>query len=326
MHQRRADGDWLEAAARLGLRARPLSRPNPAVGAIIVNGGAVVGRGWTQPGGRPHAEAMALGQAGERARGATAFVTLEPCAHASPRGPACADALIAAGVARVVAGILDPDPRTAGQGLERLRAAGIDAACAEHAASRRGLAGYLTRIERGRPHVTLKLALTRDGAPTLGDGGAGRWITGEAARAHVHSRRAMADAILVGSGTWRADAPRLDVRLPGLEGRSPERWVLTSRAVEGARTIAAPSDIAEMEGVQYLYVEGGATTAAAFLAADLADRLELYRAPIDIGAAQPAVPGFSPSELADAQWHPVERRQLGSDEFTAYERAGARCP
>lgn len=318
MHPPRADSDWLDAAARLALRARPLSRPNPGVGAIIVKDGVVVGRGWTRRGGRPHAEAMALGQAGERARGATAYVTLEPCAHRSERGAACADALIEAGVARVAAGIRDPDPRTAGQGLERLRGAGVDAVCAAHAASRRSLAGYLTRIEAGRPHVTLKLALTLDGALTPPEG-SGRWITGETARAHVHSRRALADAILVGGGTWRADAPRLDVRLPGLEDRSPERWVLTSRAIESARTIAAPGEIAGMTGVQYLYVEGGAETARAFLAEDLVDHLEIYRAPIAAGEGAPIVD----LNETDGRWRLVEHRQLGSDAFLAYERA--RC-
>ncbi len=311
MPLQRADPDWLDAAARLALRARPLSRPNPAVGAIIVKDGVVVGRGWTQPGGRPHAEAMALEQAGERARGATAFVTLEPCAHRSERGPACADGLVAAGVARVVVGVLDPDPRTSGEGLERLLAAGIETLAVDHAVSRASLAGYLTRLERGRPHVTLKLALTLDGALALPDR---RWITGETARAHVHSRRALADAILVGGGTWRADTPRLDVRLPGLEDRSPERWVLSSDAIEGARTIAAPADIASMDAVQCLYVEGGAQTAAAFLAENLVDRIEIYRAPIRASSGQPTF------AAPDAQWKVIERRQLGSDEFTAYER------
>ena len=314
-----ADSDWLDAAARLALRARPLSRPNPGVAAILVRDGVVVGRGWTRAGGRPHAEAMALDQAGERARSATAFVTLEPCAHRSERGPACSDQLIAAGVERVVAGVLDPDPRTAGQGLARLRDAGIDAVCRDHPGSRRSLAGYLTRAERGRPHVTLKLALTRDGAITP-PAGRGRWITGEIARAHVHSRRALADAILVGGGTWRADAPRLDVRLAGLEDRSPERWVLSSAACEGARTICAPAEIAGMAGVQYLYVEGGAATARAFLEADLVDRIELYRAPIDSGGEPALLAGFGGE---DETWKRVERRQLGSDEFTAYEHS--RC-
>ena len=321
---RPSDSDWLDAAARLALRARPLSRPNPGVGAILVQDGKVLGRGWTQPGGRPHAEAMALEHAGEAARGATAYVTLEPCAHRSERGPACTDALIAAGVARVVAGVRDPDARTAAQGLERLRQAGIEVVAAGHAACRRSLAGYLARSEFGRPHVTLKLATSLDGALALADGSS-RWITGEAARAHVHSRRAMADAILVGGATWRADTPRLDVRLSGLERRSPERWVLTSGSVEGAKTIAAPGEISHMSGIQYLYVEGGAQTAAAFLAADLVDRIELYTAPIVIGGGKSAIADVGLADLAQAhdRWHLAERRQLGIDLFTAYERT--RC-
>lgn len=284
----------------------------------------VTGRGWTQAGGRPHAEAVALDQAGERAAGATAYVTLEPCAHESERGPACADRLIAAGVARVAVGILDPDSRTAGQGLARLRAAGIVAECTDHAASRRSLAGYLARARSGRPHVTLKLALSLDGQLALADGSS-RWITGPEARAHVHSRRALADAILVGGGTWHADAPRLDVRLPGLDTRSPERCVLTSRPVEGARSIASPEAIGDMADVQYLYVEGGAQAAAAFLAADLVDRLELYRAPIVIGSGRAGVGDIGLTDLAQAhgRWRAAERRQLGSDTFEAYERT--RC-
>ena len=286
--------------------------------------GVAVGRGWTQPGGRPHAEAMALGQAGEAARGATAYVTLEPCAHRSARGPACADLLAAAGVARVVVGVMDPDPRTAGRGIDRLRAAGIDATVCDHPTARRSLAGYLTRANQGRPHVTLKLAISLDGCLSLANGDS-RWITGEAARAHVHSRRALADAILVGGGTWRADAPRLDVRLAGLENRSPERWVLTSRALEGARTIAAPEAIADMKDVQYLYIEGGAQTAAAFLGADLVDRLELYQAPIVTGGGKSAIGDIGLTDLAAAhgRWLLAERRQLGSDTFAAYGRS--RC-
>ena len=324
MHRPPADTDWLDAAARLALRARPLSRPNPGVGAVLVKGEIVIGRGWTQPGGRPHAEAMALEQAGAAARGATAYVTLEPCAHESSLGPACADLLVEAGVSRVVAGVLDPDPRTAGQGLERLRAAGIDASCADHTASYRSLAGYLTRAKQGRPHVTLKLATSLDGCLALADGRS-RWITGEAARAHVHSRRALADAILVGGATWRADTPRLDVRLPGLEDHSPERWVLTGKFLEGTSTIAAPEAIADMADVRYLYVEGGAQTAAAFLAADLVDRLELYQAPIIIGSGRPAFADIGLTDLAAAQgrWLLAERRQLGSETFEAYERT--RC-
>lgn len=320
MNRPPADADWLAAAARLSLRGRPSSTPNPAVGAIIVKDDVVVGRGWTQPGGRPHAEAMALAEAGQAARGATCFVTLEPCAHASDRGPACADVLVAAGVARVVAGVADPDERTAGKGIARLKNAGIDADCAEHSGSRESLAGYLTRARKGRPHVTLKLATSLDGKIAMADG-TSRWITGAAARAHVHSRRALADAILVGGGTWRADTPRLDVRLPGLENRSLARWVLSSQAVDGASVIASPRDITNIPGL-YLYVEGGAATAAALLAEDIVDRIELFTAPIVIGSGQESVGDIGLADLDEAhgRWQAVERRQLGSDAFTAYER------
>ncbi len=316
-----SDARWLDAAARLAARARPQSRPNPAVGCIIVKHGVVVGRGWTQAGGRPHAEAVALAQAGDNARGATVYVTLEPCAHRSERGPACCDALAEAGIARVVAALEDPDPRTAGQGLARLRECGIEIALLPSPAAEDSLTGYLTRARRNRPHVTLKLALSLDGCIALASGES-RWITGAPARAHVHSRRAMSDAILVGGGTWRGDSPRLDVRLAGLEGRSPECWVLTSRPIEGAQAIAAPTAITQMDGVQYLYVEGGAQTAAAFLAEDLVDRLELYRAPILIGGGAPAIGDIGLPNLATAhdRWRLAERRQLGSDTFEAYQR------
>jgi len=320
--QQQIDARWLSAAARLAARARPLSRPNPAVGCLIVRGGQVVGRGWTQPGGRPHAEAMALSQAGEAARGASVYVTLEPCAHASPRGPSCAETLIDAGPAEVVAAVQDPDPRTAGAGLRMLEAAGIDARLCPSPDAERSLAGYLTRARLGRPHLTLKFALSLDGCIAMADG-ASRWITGPEARAHVHARRAQYDAILVGGGTWRTDTPRLDVRLPGLEHRSPERWVLTGgEDAPGVRTIAAPEKVAGMAGVQYLYVEGGARTASAFLAADLVDRIEIYRAPILIGGGLPALHDIGLAALGDAhgRWAIAERRQLGSDSYEAYER------
>lgn len=313
---------WLAAAARLAARARPLSRPNPAVGCVIVNDGRVVGRGWTGVGGRPHAEAVALLEAGDAARGATAYVTLEPCAHQSHRGPACAWLLAKSGIARVIAGVEDPDPRTAGNGLGLLRAEGVDAAIVPSAEARASLAGYLARAKFGRPHVTLKLALSLDGCIATASGES-RWITGPASRAHVHSRRAMADAILVGGVTWRADAPRLDVRLPGIEDRSPRRIVLTrSPSPEGVEAISAPEDIAALDGVQYLYVEGGAGAAASFLAADLVDRIELYRAPLFIGNGHRALGDIGLANLADAhaRWALVERSQLGSDTYEAYSR------
>ena len=318
------DTRWLAAAAGLAERARPLSRPNPAVGALIVNDGIVVGRGWTRPGGRPHAEAMAFAQAGAAARGATLYVTLEPCAHRSERGPACADLAVDAGVARVVVGMEDPDPRTAGEGLERLRASGIDAVCAADAASAASLAGYLSARTRGRPQVTLKLAMTADGFVARKDG-TSKWITGDAARAHAHRERARADAILVGGGTLRADRPSLDVRLAGLEGRSPQRAVLTQGdAPEGWLALRHPSQIAG-RGWQYLMLEGGAAAAEAFLAAGLVDRLLLYRAPVTFGDG---IAAFRDPDAAGvpAGWRLADRRTLGSDTLEVYMRGEPEGP
>ncbi|NML95849.1 bifunctional diaminohydroxyphosphoribosylaminopyrimidine deaminase/5-amino-6-(5-phosphoribosylamino)uracil reductase RibD [Novosphingobium olei] len=317
-----SDHDWLSAAAALGERGRPFSRPNPAVGAIIVRDGRVVGRGFTQIGGRPHAEAMALAQAGEAARGATLYVTLEPCAHQSERGPSCSSLVIASGLARVVVGCPDPDPRTAGIGMESLRAAGIQVDPTPSHAAQHSLAGYLTRARLGRPHVTLKLATSLDGCIALADGSS-RWITGEASRAHVHVERARAEAILVGGGTLRADSPRLDVRLPGLEARSPERWVLThAPAPEGWRAIADITAPDAFGDLQYLYVEGGAGAAATFLAADMVDRLMIYRAPIVIGGGKPCIAdiGLATLDAAHGRWSHVSRGQLGSDTLDVYER------
>ncbi|WBY17416.1 bifunctional diaminohydroxyphosphoribosylaminopyrimidine deaminase/5-amino-6-(5-phosphoribosylamino)uracil reductase RibD [Erythrobacteraceae bacterium WH01K] len=318
-----AEGDerWLEAAARLSLRGRPASFPNPSVGCIIVDDGHVVGRGWTRSGGRPHAEAAALEQAGDRARGAYAYVTLEPCAHPSPRGPSCAELLVAAAPARVVIGHLDPDPRTAGEGAERLRRAGIAVDVVASSQSARSLAGYLTRAAHGRPHVTLKLAMSLDGCIALASGES-QWITGSEARAHVHAQRALADAILVGGGAWRADRPRLDVRLPGLEERSPRKVLLTrGNPPDGVKVINTPEHISRL-GAQYLYVEAGARTAASFLQADLVDSLHIYRAPIVIGGGTGSVGDIGLSSLSGAhgRWMLDQRRQLGSDTFEAYSR------
>ena len=313
----------MAAAARLALRARPLSRPNPGVAALVVHEGRVAARGWTQPCGRPHAEAIALaGLAPEVLAAATLYVTLEPCAHQSERGPACADLIVAARPARVVIGQRDPDPRTAGQGIARLEAAGIAVSLLGDPASAASLAGFLTRQTLGRPWVTLKLATSLDGCIALADG-TSQWITGETARAHVHARRAQNDAILVGGGTWRTDQPRLDVRLPGLEARSPQRVVLTRGAApEGVTALASPGAIGGLDGMQYLYVEGGAATAAAFLAADLVDELHLYTAAILIGGGKPALGALGLTSLAEAhgRWSLAERRQLGSDSFASYLR------
>lgn len=312
------------AALALGERGRGRTAPNPCVGCVIVNAGRVVGRGWTQPGGRPHAEAMALAQAGAAARGATAFVTLEPCSVRGGRGPACADLLVEAGVGRVVAATQDPFHTIDGRGFERLNAAGIGLTIGARASdAEASMLGFLTRQRLGRPAVTLKLAMSLDGQIALASGES-QWITGPQARAHTHLERARHDAILVGRGTFAADAPRLDVRLPGLEARSPQRLLLTrGPAPDGWIAITSPAEIAALEAVNDLMVEGGAATAAAFLAADLVDRLLLYRAPILIGAATTALGDIGLNALADAhgRWRLSDTRMLGSDRMEAYVRA-----
>ncbi|MDE1918487.1 MAG: bifunctional diaminohydroxyphosphoribosylaminopyrimidine deaminase/5-amino-6-(5-phosphoribosylamino)uracil reductase RibD [Sphingomonadales bacterium] len=319
---REQDQRWLAATARLAMRARPMCAPNPGVGAIIVGrNGRVIARGWTQPGGRPHAEAMALAAAAEAARGATMYVSLEPCAHVSPRGPACADLVAASGLARVVVGGADPDPRTAGEGIARIRAAGIAAELIPCRTAEASLEGYLMQRRHGRPHVTLKLATSLDGCIALASGES-QWITGPQARAHTHAMRARADAILVGGGTYRTDSPRLDVRLPGLESRSPQRWVLTRGAVgDDWHALPRPEAITQMSHVQNLFVEGGAGAAAAFLRAGLVDRLLLYRAPIIIGGGLPSIGDIGLESLADAhgRWQFSSRCALGNDTLDIYE-------
>lgn len=312
----------MAAALSLGERGRGRTAPNPNVGCVIVRDGRVVGRGWTQPRGRPHAEGMALDQAGDAARGATAYVTLEPCAHQSARGPDCSGALAAAGIARVVVALSDPDRRTHGKGVKRLRAAGVEVVVGVGAqAARRSMAGFLTRRALGRPHVTLKLATSLDGCIALADGQS-RWITGPESRAHAHVERARHEAIMVGRGTFDIDRPRLDVRLPGLTERSPRRILLSFRPESGWTSIPSPTDIASLAGVDHLLVEGGAKTASAFLREDLVDRLVLYRAPILLGSGM----GFGDiglTALADAhgRWGLVDARTLGSDRLEVYERA-----
>ncbi len=216
-------------AIALRLAARGLGRvaPNPAVGCLLVKDDRIIARGWTQPGGRPHAEAAALARAGAAARDATCYVTLEPCAHHG-RTPPCADALIAAGIRRVVVAMTDPDPRTAGRGIARLREAGLTVMTGMGESGARAInRGFLLRIREQRPFVALKLATSIDGRIAAHTGHA-RWITGERARAHAHLLRARHDAILIGGRTQRSDDPLLTCRLPGLEAASPIRIVLTS--------------------------------------------------------------------------------------------------
>lgn len=312
----------MAAAIALSQRGRGNCGSNPNVGCIIVANGVIIGRGWTQPGGRPHAEAMALGQAGARARGATVYVTLEPCAHESERGPACAELLVAADVGRVVVATVDPDPRTAGKGIERLEQAGISVVvglCEREA--RRAMAGFFVRMESGRPHVALKLATSLDGRIAMADGSS-QWITGDRARAHGHLERARSDAIMVGAGTVRADRPRLDVRLPGLEDRSPTRYMLGSGpAPDGFHALRDMAKISDIPG-NWLLVEGGALAAASLLKADLVDRLLLYRAPILIGEGMPSLGDIGLDKLADAhgRWTLIDTHMLGSDRLETYER------
>jgi diaminohydroxyphosphoribosylaminopyrimidine deaminase/5-amino-6-(5-phosphoribosylamino)uracil reductase len=317
------DADWMKAAIALGERGRGLTAPNPNVGCVIVRDGAVLGEGWTQPGGRPHAEAMALEAAGGAIGGASVYATLEPCAHVSARGPACATLLAEARPAKVVIAVGDPDPRTNGLGIERLETAGIEVLTgvlreeAEHS-----MAGFFTRIRLGRPYVTLKLAMSIDGRIALASGES-KWITGEEARADAHVERARADKIRVGRGTWETDRPRLDVRLPGLEHATPRKALLTtSGPVDGFTRLSSPQAIRTLTDVNDLLVEGGAETASAFLAADLVDRLLIYRAPILIGEGKPGVGGIGLDALADAhgRWTLAGTRQLGSDTLQVYER------
>ncbi len=222
------DKRYMALALALGRRGQGNCWPNPAVGCVIVRDGRIVGRGWTQPGGRPHAEVEALAQAGALARGATAYVTLEPCSHHG-KTPPCAEALIAAGVARVVAAIEDSDTRVAGQGFALLRAAGVevttgvleDEAALDHA-------GFFMKTEQGRPFVTLKLASSLDGRIATATGQS-KWITGPEARREVHAMRARHDAVMVGAGTARADDPSLTVRDLGID-HQPARVVVSGGA------------------------------------------------------------------------------------------------
>ena len=278
--------------------------PNPAVGCVILRDGVVVGRGWTQPGGRPHAEAMALAQAGAAARGATAYVTLEPCAHHG-RTPPCAEALAAAGVSRVVSALTDPDPRVAGRGHAILRRAGIEVREGVCEAEARALQqGFLSRVTKGRPMLTLKLASSFDGRIATASGES-QWITGPEARRHVHVLRLTHDAVMVGGGTARADRPALNVRGFG-PLRQPVRIVVSDRALpemppENAdhgplwQVSGAPADfMAELgsRGLTRIFCEGGGALAASLLRADMVDQLIGYTAGMVLGAeGVPRSPG-----------------------------------
>jgi len=324
------DGAFMRAAVRLAWRGRGRTAPNPCVGALVVHGGRVIARARTADGGAPHAEALALARAGGRAKGATLYVTLEPCAHVG-RTPPCVDAVLASRVARVVVGMVDPDLRTAGRSLRRLRRAGVQVAVGvERAACAELHEGFVSRTTRGRPFTTLKLAASLDGriATSRGDS---RWISSEAARAFVHALRAHSDAVAVGSGTVLADDPELTARRGGRVVHRPRRiavdsrlrtpagarltdgaWLLTSRgaprarraALEaaGARVLPVASRAGHLDlraawralgraGVNDLLVEGGGELAAQLLRAGLVDRMHFFLAPLLIGGDGRAVLG-----------------------------------
>jgi diaminohydroxyphosphoribosylaminopyrimidine deaminase/5-amino-6-(5-phosphoribosylamino)uracil reductase len=277
------DAEFLERALELAERGRGTTHPNPVVGAVVVAGGEIVGEGWHERKGGEHAEVRALAAAGDRARGATVYVTLEPCAHHGDTPP-CADALVAAGVARVVAGQLDPNPVAAG-GLERLRETGIETELVEGELAfrcRQQIEEYRTWVVERRPFVTYKVAVTLDGRVTVPGR---RWVTSEESRRLVHVLRAATDAVAVGMGTVRWDNPRLDARdVPVV--RQPRRLAFGKGPLPDDSELELLSgplseELARLgvEGVQSLLLEGGPTLAAAFLEQDLVDKLLVFVAP-----------------------------------------------
>jgi diaminohydroxyphosphoribosylaminopyrimidine deaminase / 5-amino-6-(5-phosphoribosylamino)uracil reductase len=283
------DREWLERALELAERGRGRTAPNPVVGAVLVRDGERVAEGWHERVGGPHAEVVALEAAGERARGATLYVTLEPCARHG-RTPPCADAVVEAGVARVVAAIRDPNPETDGAGLARLRAAGVEVELADGELEWRARVqneAYRVWVAERRPFVVYKAAVTLDGRVTVPGS---RWVTGEESRRRVHELRARSDAVAVGMGTVQADNPELTAREVGAE-RQPRRLAFGSGPLpDGSelelRTGPLDEELARLaqEGVQSLLLEGGPTLATAFLEAGLVDKLMLFVAPTLAGA------------------------------------------
>lgn len=346
------DQEYMRVA--LGLATRGLGNvwPNPAVGCVLVKEGRVVGRGWTQPGGRPHAETEALKRAGEAARGATAYVTLEPCSHHG-KTPPCADALVAAGIARCVVAAGDTDSRVSGQGLERLRAAGISVETGVLQEEARTLnTGFFKRVEQGLPLVTLKIASTLDGKIALANGES-KWITGPEARAMVHRERARHDVVLTGAGTLRADDPDLRCRLPGGDLRPVVRAVLSRRGVSADSQLARSAGEAPVwvfcdadtdvppgvrrfplegpeavlrtlaaEGVTRVMIEAGGRLAASFLGSGLVDRVLWFRAPMVIGGdGLPAISALGLDHLAQSpDFARLASGPVGRDWFEIYER------
>jgi diaminohydroxyphosphoribosylaminopyrimidine deaminase / 5-amino-6-(5-phosphoribosylamino)uracil reductase len=294
-------------ALELAERGRGKVRDHPLVGAVVVAGGEVVGEGWYEYDAVDHAETVALAQAGARARGATVYVSLEPCAHHG-RTPPCADALVDAGVARVVVGALDPNPKAAG-GVERLRAAGVEVDVVESEEARRQNEAWRTWVALGRPHVICKAAVSIDGRVVVPGR---RWVSGEESRRLVHELRASVDAVAVGMGTVRADRPRLDAR--GVGATKQPRRIAFGHGDAGVLEVRGgplPDELRALaaEGVRSLLLEGGPTIATAFVAAGLVDTLLLFVAPVVSGAG-PRILGDLPERL---DLSGASARRVGAD-------------
>ncbi|MGB1117923.1 MAG: bifunctional diaminohydroxyphosphoribosylaminopyrimidine deaminase/5-amino-6-(5-phosphoribosylamino)uracil reductase RibD [Parvibaculales bacterium] len=350
------DRHFMEQAVRLGLRGQGATGSNPAVGCVIVSAdGAVVGTGWTQSGGRPHAETEALDEAGSAARGGTAYVTLEPCSHTGKTAP-CADALVKAGLKSVFFALLDPDPRVAGRGAEKLRQAGIEV----HEGLMRDEAhevnaGFLSRVSGGRPHVTLKLAVSKNGFMRTPDGEP-PWITGALSRNIGHMLRATHDAIVTGRGTLETDDPSLDCRLPGLSDFSPLPVVMsrsgyfpvasklaqraaTQTVVLACENVDADAHNGELcsfdklspqillenlgaRGVNRVLLECGPQLAAAFLTDACVDDIALFEAPHEVamsGESDISRMGLASAEL-NRYFECVDRKVFDADRFSLWRR------
>ncbi len=351
------DPKWMRVALNLARRGVGQTAPNPSVGCVIIKNGIVLGRGWTQPGGRPHAETMALEQAGKAAEGAEVYVTLEPCAHTG-QTPPCAEALVRANVGRVVIAVEDPDNRVSGKGIEALKAAAIETVVGvlekEAASINRG---FFLAKNSGRPLFTLKTAATIDGKIALANGDS-KWITGAGARRYGHMLRAQHDAILVGVGTVLADDPSLNCRIAGLDGRNPVRVILDSsqRTLPDAKAVRGdqksllvtgmagtqgkygenvdiivanphePVDVAKQlaeRGITSVLIEGGSAVAASFLEAGLIDCIEAFSTGKIIGNnGLCAVGELNLAMLANAPHFTLKAvRRLGPDMLASYEKA-----
>ena len=308
------DSEYLERALELAEKGRGTTHPNPVVGAVVVAGGEIFGEGWHERGGEAHAEVNALADAGERSRGATMYVTLEPCAHQGATPP-CADALIQAGVERVVVGQQDPNPDVEGRGLRRLRSAGIEVELAEGELGfrcRQQIEEWRTWVTQKRPFVTYKVAVTLDGRVAVPGS---RWVSGEESRRLVHVLRAASDAVAVGMGTVRWDNPRLDARDVPV-ARQPRRIAFGRGPLpEGSELELRSAPLRDelealaAEGVQSLLLEGGPTLAAAFLEQDFVDKLLVFVAPKLSGEGPGMLAGLAgPLELTR-----LEARSVGDD-------------